>query len=287
MLKDIINQSITEGYLDEATIQDINEQVAEESQVLIPCFLKESLYQSICKDIFFTCHTKQFHLLYPFTSTYLLAGRSIVEQDVTFEKFVEVGPPNVSHYQEMLKGPPTMNDEQKSSSSSIINVEGLQQLFHSNEFLQLMEKMTELPFSSSLNLLKVTTSLRKYSKGSYSLLRSGGAKQTGDGEDNKAVVVAEKVREETKKDDDEEDPNLVDIMYFVASKWNESWGGLHIFCEDQDGEQLITILPEGNCLAVVVRNSSVNSYVNYINSDSGEEVYFVYTMTCALDGNLS
>ena len=69
------------------------------------------------------------------------------------------------------------------------------------------------------------------------------------------------------------------------NKWQEENGGLIIY-STEEGEQLITVSPEGNCLALVVRNSSVNSYINYINCNAGDEVYFVYTMTCALDGNL-
>lgn len=210
-------------------------------------------------------------------------------------KFVKVGPPNVACYHEMCKGPPlplSTHNNDTPAEELPNNIDGLWQFFHSKEFLELLEKITELPFCSSKEL-RATSSLRKYSQGSYSLLRCGGAKQTGDSENKEDSAILKsnenKKHKEVNSDEEEEeeveDPNLVDISYFFASKWNEGWGGLTIYNTD-DGEQLITIPPEGNCLAIVVRNSSVNSYVNYINCNADEELFFVYTMTCALDGNL-
>jgi hypothetical protein len=239
-----------ESYLDVEFQRGINEQLSEESQVIIPGFFQDEVYKNICADI--------------------------VDQDVTNSStFVHFGPPNVANYQETCIGPPIFDKNSVSLSSNSQDMKGLHRLFHSKEFLEFLEKVTELPFSSS-TLLKTTSSLRKYTKGSYYLLRSGGAKQTGD--------VEEKNIEE-QDDEDEQDPNLVDVVYFVASKWDDNWGGLTIY-SSEDGEQLITIPPTGNCLAIVVRNSSVNSYMNYINSDSGDEVFFAYSMTYALDGNL-
>lgn len=216
----------------------------------------------------------------------------MVDQDATFGKFVQVGPPNMACYQEMDKGPPVLLSAELGQAALSKNVQGLRQLFHSKEFFHLVEKVTELPFTSS-QLLRGTSSIRKYAKGSYSLLTSGGAKQTGDVKEKDDVTqntdsaaesndVGDSADDENESD---EGPNLVDFIYFVSSKWNENWGGLTIYNTD-DGDHLLTVSPEGNCLAIVVRNSSVNSCVNYVNCDAGEEVYFAFTMTCALDGNL-
>jgi len=240
----------TPCYLEEPTQSDINDQISEESQVLIPGFLQDKVYKDLCADL--------------------------VEQDVG-NQFAHIGPPNVANYAEMCVGPPPTHITEKDQiTTSSCTAKSLQSFFHSSEFLQFLEKITEMPFTSS-ELLTATSSIKKFGKGSYSLLRMGGAKQTGNSEtdqDKNAEVEGE-----------EEEPNLVDVIYFVASNWDECWGGLRIYCT-LDGDQLITIPPEGNCLAIVVRNTTVNHYHNFVNSDAGDNVYFAYTMTFALDGKM-
>jgi hypothetical protein len=251
-LQGIFKTLCTESYLDPATQTDINEQLAEESEVLIPGFLQDKVYSSVCKDI--------------------------VDEDVERSCFLPVGPPNLASYQEACKGPPKKQTIENVTENEAIphTLETLRDLFHSDEFLQFMEKITEYPFTSC-DIAKVSSSLKKFTVGSYSLLRSGGAKQTG----SKEAKHSEEA--EDPEEEEEEEPQLVDVSFFFASKWEDQWGGLKIYSAE-DGEQLISVSPEGNCLAVVVRNSTVNSYVNYVNCLAEDQVYFVYSMTFAFDG---
>lgn len=249
LCQNVLASFCSDSYLQDETLKDINEQVSEESQVLIPGFLVNEAYKDVCLQI--------------------------VEHDVG-KNFTHVGPPNICSYSESLKGPPAV----EANDASHISLNSFRRIFHSSEFLSFMEKVTELPFTAN-DAIKCTSSLRKFSKGSFSLLKSGGAKQTGETEDD--LLRHHACKDES--EESEEDPNLVDVIYFVTSKWDDSWGGLTIY-SDEDGEQLITIPPTENCLAIVVRNSSVNSYVNFVNCNAGDEIYFAYHMTFALDGNL-
>jgi len=249
-LSGIFKQLCGETYLDSATQSDINEQLAEESEVLIPGFLRYDTYSKICEDI--------------------------VSADVERNQFAQVGPANIASYQETCQGPP--KQETANNSAEIVDfpptVETLQSFFYSAEFLEFMEKITEFPFTSC-DISKVTSSLKKFTKGSYVLLRSGGTKHTG--------ITEPKVIES--EEDEEEEPQLVDVSFYFGSKWKDEWGGLKLYAAE-DGEHLISVSPEGNCLAVVVRNSTVNSYVNYVNCLAQDQVYFVFNMTFAFDGNL-
>ncbi|ODM97004.1 Prolyl 3-hydroxylase OGFOD1 [Orchesella cincta] len=244
--KGVLGKFCAEMYLNQEIYSEINEQLSEESEVLVPGFLRDDVYESICK--------------------------TIVEMDVTNSDFLTCGPANMSNYKVALEGPP--KDGSPSSVDSLSsNIESLRRLFYSHEFLSFMEKITEFPFTTNA-ATKVVSSLQKYSHGSFSLLKSGGAKQTG-----VTNITEQDVAEE------EEEPNLVDVMFFFANKWSDDRGGLFIYTT-MDGEQLITVPPEGNCLAVVVRSSTVNSYTNYVNCLSKDDVFFVFKMTFAFDGSI-
>lgn len=225
---------------------EINEQLAEQSEVLIPGFLRDEVYAALCK--------------------------TIVEADVSNSTFNLRGPSNMAHYKETLLGPPKPAEDDNAGSDST-GLESLRELFYSAEFLSFMEKITEFPFTSSTEN-KIVSSLQKFSHGCYSLLKTGGAKQTG------TKPVADKDLNE-----EEEEPNLVDVIYYFANNWNEERGGNLIY-STTEGEQLITVPPEGNCLAVVVRSPIVNSYTNYVNCLAKEDVFFVYKMTFAFDGSI-
>ncbi|CAL8138264.1 unnamed protein product [Orchesella dallaii] len=245
--KGVLQKFCAEMYLNQEIYSEINEQLSEESEVLVPGFLRDDVYESICK--------------------------TIVEMDVTNSSFSTRGPANISNYQVALEGPPEIKDVSPSDNSNSPNIESLRRLFYSHEFLSFMEKITEFPFTTN-ETTKVVSSLQKYSHGSYSLLKAGGAKQTGVTNQTEQDVVEE-----------EEEPNLVDVMFFFANKWDDDRGGVLIY-STSDGEQLITVPPEGNCLAVVVRSSTVNSYVNYVNCLAKDDVYFVFKMTFAFDGSI-
>lgn len=236
-------------YLNPEIYSEINDQLAEESEVLVPGFFRDETYESICK--------------------------SIVEQDVADQLFTQCGPANILSYGEAVAGPPSTSESEASSSSEadLPSVDSLPDFFYSKEFLQFLEQITEFPFTTC-DTNKVTSALQKFSHGSYSLLKSGGTKQTGN-----------KPTPEDIADEVEEEPNLVDVMFFFANNWEERRGGSLIYLTTE-GDQLITVPPEGNCLAVVVRSPNVNSYTNYVNCLAKDDVYFVYKMTFAFDGSI-
>lgn len=231
-------------YLTEETVGDINEQLTEESEVLLPGFLNEDIYKSLCT--------------------------AIVESDVSSKIFSSAGPPNLKSYEKALIGPPEKIDIAKESTDALSNIH---KFFYSQEFFEFLEKLTEFPFTSDEKLIHVKSELRKFSHGSYTLLQSGGEKQTGN-----VLVSNGKSAAKNDDQDDELEPNLVDVIFFCSSNWDEERGGLTIYSAN-DGVQLITIPPEGNSLAITVRAENVNSYVNYVNYLAGEEMYFAYTMT--------
>lgn len=240
----VFKKFCAEMYLNSEIFSEINEQLAEESEVLVPGFFRDDAYELICK--------------------------SIVESDVSKSVFSKCGPPNLANYEEAIQGPQLGHLE--SDESSQLTMNSLRELFYSKEFLSFLEQITEFPFTTC-DENRVRSSLQKFSQGSYNLLRTGGTKQTGS-----------KPTPDEVADEPEEEPNLVDVMFYFANNWEESRGGSVIY-STSEGEQLITVPPEGNCLAVVVRSSIVNSYTNYVNCLAKDDVFFVYKMTFAFDGN--
>jgi len=76
-------------------------------------------------------------------------------------------------------------------------------------------------------------------------------------------------------------------MFYISHKWCDEWGGEEIFCitdEEAQQQQLMSINPEGNALALAVRTNGVNSFTKYVNCLAKENMYFVYKMTFAFDG---
>ena len=100
-------------------------------------------------------------------------------------------------------------------------------------------------------------------------------------------------------DEEPEEPNRVDIVFFLIPpakneqngtvtngssepdaveerKWDEAWGGNRIYTDDLTGNQLINVLPSGNALAVVVRDESISSHYSYVNSLAGNRMFYCY-----------
>lgn len=185
----------------------------------------------------------------------------------------------------------------------------LTNVFHSKRFYEFLEKITEFVILSQ-NTTKIFVSLRKYEHKSYILLKTNEANQADnrrDATDSGTVgmederdkpIIKEKGFSEFQRatnfeelepfrnklsESDEEDEGVtekeIDIIYYCGEfDWEDSFGGQTIYT-DVSGQQLLTVTPEANSMAIIVREKDVIPYVSYINCLSEQQSFFTFSIT--------
>jgi hypothetical protein len=107
-----MRDTVGETYSNSLNYPAINEQLEEESEVLLVDFIRPEVYSKICEEL------------------------------RTPEVWKRTGPPNIcSYFSSQLK----LWHEAKDGSSPVQN---LSKIFHSQEFLHFLEQITEFPFTS-------------------------------------------------------------------------------------------------------------------------------------------
>ena len=68
-------------------------------------------------------------------------------------------------------------------------------------------------------------------------------------------------------DDHELQINALDVnLFFNTSKWDESYGGNISYIARDEDDELLTVIPENNCLAMVYRDTETLRFTKYITS---------------------
>jgi len=81
-------------------------------------------------------------------------------------------------------------------------------------------------------------------------------------------------------DDHELQINALDVnLFFNASKWDESYGGNISYIARDEDDELLTVLPENNCLAMVYRDTETLKFTKYITSRL-KKTFYEISLVC-------
>jgi len=96
-----------------------------------------------------------------------------------------------------------------------------------------------------------------------------------------SATVAEEEAEEIENSEEEDGEGLereIDIIYYFGDFiWDETFGGQTVYA-DATGQQLLTVTPEPNTMAIVVREKGIVPYVSYVNCLAGNERFYTFTL---------
>ncbi|XP_065577034.1 prolyl 3-hydroxylase OGFOD1-like isoform X2 [Artemia franciscana] len=66
------------------------------------------------------------------------------------------------------------------------------------------------------------------------------------------------------------------LMYYIAdNQWEQEWGGFTSFIAKAENEELLTVVPKHNCLALIYCCPATLSFVKHINNKSSNRKFFV------------
>ncbi|KNC86317.1 hypothetical protein SARC_01541 [Sphaeroforma arctica JP610] len=125
-------------------------------------------------------------------------------------------------------------------------IHDVQSLLSSKAFLELVNTL------SGLDTTSVTTRIRKFAHGDYTMLPHG---------------------------DTHKDCECLEVSLAVCrTQWKESWGGIRTYLVE--GEEVISIAPEANTLSIVFRSADTDRFVRYITHTADDASYVDIEAIC-------